>query len=197
VGGRERPRVVVEPVRHTALYGYLPVSPPPNLGRVGSKADLARDFDHATAWLERLLAGCTEEQAGIRCGSDSRTVTALANHVAEWLNVVAGITPQLANGSALHMSPDIIEELDAAFAKAAAGRTMVETRLRLRNSASNVRRAIQALPEEDLNAAMPSDGNGEVLVGAFLRHWTCDHVREHAAAIHAAWLGHRLRQAEI
>lgn len=149
------------------------------------KRELVSDFDRAARGLDMLLAGCTEEDAGVRCGADSRTVVAVANHVADWLNVLARLTPDLAHGSVPALSSDVVGEIDAGFAKASAGRTLTETRSRFRNTAAEMRRALQSVHRDDLDLVAAPDG---LLIGAFLRRWTCAHIEEHAAAIRAALL---------
>jgi len=149
------------------------------------KDELLRDFDRAASELLGLLAGCTEKDAGIRCGADSRTVAAEANHVAEWLALLACVTPDLARGSAWPVTDEIAGEINAGFAKAAAGRTMAQTRLRFRRSVAKMHRAFRSLQPDDLNTVVAPGG---VLLGAFLKRWACEHVDEHAATISAALL---------
>lgn len=144
-----------------------------------------RDFERASYRLDMLLAGCTEEDAGVRCGADSRMVVAVANHVADWLDVLARLTPDLARGSVPAMSGDVVGEIDAGFAKAAAGRTLTETRFRFGSAVAQVRQALRSIHRDQLDVAVGPDG---VPIGAFLRRWACAHVEEHAAAIRAALL---------
>jgi hypothetical protein len=129
------------------------------------------------------VTGCTEKDGETRCGPDSKTVAALVNHVAEWLTLLASVTPDLARGSAWPATEELVMEIDAGFAKAAAGRTIAQTRARFRSSMAKMNRVIRSLEPDDLNAVVIPDG---VLVGAFLRRWACGHVEEHAATIRAA-----------
>lgn len=120
-----------------------------------------------------MLNSCTERDAEVRCGGDSRTVASIANHVADWLGLVAETLTALSPARGLPMPPEVVDEIDADFAKASAGRTWNETRRRLSESAANLQRAIHVHPPNDL-------GN--------LRGWTVAHVQEHAAQIRAALL---------
>ena len=150
-----------------------------------TKGELVRDFARAAGGLDGLLAGCTERDAGIRCGADSRTVVAVANHVAEWLALLASVTSNLASGSAWPMTDEVVREIDAGFAKATAGRTIAQTRIRFRSAVAKMHWALRSLQPDELNAVVTP---GSVLVGTFLRRWACDHVDGHAATIRAALL---------
>ena len=152
-----------------------------------TREGLAWDIDRAAGDLAAVLVGCTDVEAGIRCGGDSRTVLAIANHVAEWLHLLAEVVPDLTRGRGDRLQDDVVDEIDAAFAKAAANRSLTETRSRLIEAARRLRLACDALEEKDLSVVVQSD-EPDVTVGSLLRRWGCDHVSEHTAMIRAGLL---------
>ena len=151
---------------------------------------LARDVDRAIAQLDEVLAACPPPTAGLRCGRDSRTVSAVANHVADWLQVLAESVPIQIGAEMSQFHGEVADELDAALAKSAANRSLEEARLSLRRSRERLDVVLGALQEGDIEATVQS-GDRAVDVGTFIRRWGCDHVVEHAAAIRAALLARR------
>lgn len=137
-----------------------------------SREELRRCVDLAIAELESVLDVCTERNAEIRCGEHSRTIASIANHLADWLGLIAETLAESPPGGQL-VTSDVIDEIDAAFAKASAGRSWRETRRRLSESAASLRQAISILPLGD-----PGD----------LRRWAIKRVQAHSAEIRAGLL---------
>jgi hypothetical protein len=146
---------------------------------------IGQEISLAVAEMEALLAECTDAQAEVRCGDDSKTVAAHANHVVGWLELLADMAPSLSRGARLPTA--VVEEIDAGFVKASVHRSLKETRLRLSDSAERLRRACRGLDEADLTA--PVAGMVPVVsVAAFLRRWAITRVKGHSAAIRAGLL---------
>lgn len=152
-----------------------------------TKERLAWDIDRAVGELVMVLAGCTDVEAGVRCGRDSRTVMAIANHVAEWLHLLAEVIPDLTDGRGDRLQDDVVDEIDAAFAKAAANRSLTATRSKLIEAFQRLRVACDALEEKDLHVVVQS-ADPDVTVGSILRRWGYNHVLDHTVMIRAGLL---------
>ncbi len=135
--------------------------------------ELAREIGRAVEDLDSLLAGCSGVQAAIRCGGSSRTVSAIANHVADWLQFVAESSGDLGPGAGWACSREVIDEIDATFAKASAARTLNDARSRLTTATQLLGASWQVLDARNMS---------------LLTRWALEHVREHSAEIRAALL---------
>lgn len=159
-----------------------------------TKIRLAWDVDRASAELASVLAGCTEAEACVRCGHDSRTVAAIANHVAEWLHLVAEAIPDLTQGRGDRLHDEVVDEIDAAIAKATANRSLSETRTRLVDGAGRLRDACGGLEQRELDVVVQS-ATPQVTVASVLRRWGYSHVIEHTSVIRTGLLAARNSKA--
>ncbi len=148
-------------------------------------SSLTRDVDNAIADLDALLASCTATTGDLRCGRDSRTVSAIANHVADWLRLLTEVVPTLDSSTIRPFYGEVAEETDAALAKSAAGSSLDVARASLERSRVRLRVTLGVLTAKDLEATLQS-GNRRFRVGSFIRSWGCDHVVEHTVVIQAA-----------
>src|SRR5258708_31326075 len=85
---------------------------------------------------------------------------------------------------------EVADELDAALAKSAAGRSLEEARLSLRSSRERLDVVLGALQEGDIEATFQS-GDRDVDVFTLIRRWGGEHAAKHPAAVRAALLARR------
>ena len=153
---------------------------------------LAERLELGAQELAAFIRGCSEEQWGVLCPDEGRTVGVVAHHVAAAYPVEVDLVNMMASGKPIAgVSMDMVDQMNAEHAAAESDCTREDTlELLLRNSASAAE-AIRSLSDEQLDAAVTVSLHADVPLTTqyLIEEHPISHSFRHLQSIRAALNG--------
>jgi DinB superfamily len=142
-------------------------------------AAYAADIDAARDRLIAFASGCSEAQwRATPLDGDPRPVAVVVDHVADSYEYMAGWVRQVLAGQAAEVTGEVVDDLNAEHAAAAAAITQAEAAEHLRRSGAAISALIASLSADELDM-----GNGRLRLFAQI---AIRHADNHRADIEAA-----------
>jgi hypothetical protein len=133
-----------------------------------SPAQYASDIDAARERLVAFASGCTDDQwRAAPVDGDPRPVGVIVDHVAHSYEYLAGWMSQILAGETVAVDSDVVDDLNAEHAAAAAPATPAEAVEHLRRSGAAISRLVAGCTAEQLQAG---EGRMERFAQIAVRH---------------------------
>ena len=151
-------------------------------------AAYAADIDAARDRMIAFVGSCTEQEwRAAPLDGDPRPVAVVVDHVADAYDYLSGWMRQLVAGQQVEVDSNVVDDLNARHAQAAAAVTQASAADHLRRSGAAISGLVAGLSAADLTA-------GDARVRR-LAQIAARHADDHRAEIEAALAAHGLRRA--
>jgi hypothetical protein len=149
-------------------------------------AAYAADIEAARDRLIAFASGCSEAQWRAAPDGDPRPVAVVVDHVADSYEYLAGFIRQILAGQAAEVTGELVDDLNAEHAAAAAAVSQADAAEHLRRSGAAISALIASLSADELAAG---DGRVRLFAQIAIRH-----ADNHRADIETALAAQGLRR---